>query len=531
MLKLIRVILGAEVDGFVSGIRRAQQALGGFVQGAAGVAAGVAAAFAGLPILINGLINSIQGLVDKVIGLGQALLEPAVSAQRFEAQAKAITGSASEAAAEYQHLSEMAMKYGLSLEELLPAGNQVNVLLRGQKGEVPIDEWERYTKLLAEFKALRPDVPMQLLGRALSGAAGGDLTTLTRALDVDLPSIIDRLDPKFKKFLETGKGAAEQQLGSVTKLGKDAEGQAGDALELLEALAEALGANEELLTGFADTWDGQIGRLMASWDHFKQIVGEPILEVLNDALDRLLTILGDHQDEIDAFAKSLGDWAAVNLDKLIDFLFNQDWEQIATNIGKVANNIKDFIESDETQKSLDALKQALLDISHTSFEGLKDFFENTDWDSIRKAIEAIADAVNAVNAYFHPEQLTPLDQAAAQYGAVVNTPSSSSGEIGGKNSLLGLTNGNSTVDSMFQEFLTHIKATLPGLAEIYQKGGDEGFRTAHGAATQVTVDINLNTEMLDGKIVSGATNVIAQFVDAKSAKGADKGFRGAHGAN
>jgi tetratricopeptide (TPR) repeat protein len=388
MLKLIRVILSADISNFTSGMSRASGALSNFLHAARG-------SFSGAVGFANNLINALANLpqaVNTITNAFESLLSPAITSDKYKAIFGAITDSGEQGAAMFEHLEEMSTRYGLSLEGLLPAGQQVAVMLKGLDGEIDPTKWQEWTQVVAQFSALRPDVPLEKLTRGLAALNSGNIAQLEMILDAPLRQIIEKLGPEFQKFLQDGANVQNQQLGAVTRLGEGVGDAAGDGLALAQALAEALGADEELLEAYADTFEGQVNRMLANWDRFKRIVGEPILDVLNDALERLLTLLEENQPAVDAFAESLGEWAAVNLEKLIDWLFEQDWGAVAADIKEMAMSIKEFAESEQTAEAIDTLKNALVEFGKINLSGAKSALTSIDWEAVATSVNATARA-------------------------------------------------------------------------------------------------------------------------------------------
>lgn len=388
--RLIRVILTADIDRFASGMGRATRLLGSFLGAARG-------SFSGAVGFANNLINALAHLpqaIQTVTTAIEGMFAPAILAENYKATMGAIVGDTEQAAEMFQHLEKRSIATGAAMTDLTQAGHQMAVMLKSTQGEVDMDEWTRWTSVLERLSALRPDVPLQFLGRALSALVAGNTAQLTTVLDVNIRQLIETLGPEFQGFIEDVEGATEAQLGQVTRLGEGAERQLGNALELAEAIANAVGATDELITAQANTFEGQVNRIKAIWDRFKRVVGEPILDELSDGLERLMDTLEENQPAIDAFAESLGEWAAVNLERLIDWLFNQDWAAVAEDIGEVAQEIKDFLNDPKTAESAEALRDALLDLAGGGYEGVKEFLQNTDWMAIGEAASSIAHMIN-----------------------------------------------------------------------------------------------------------------------------------------
>jgi hypothetical protein len=132
MLKLIRVILSAEMGGFVSGMGRASSILGGFLGAAR-------SAFTGAVSLANNLINALAHLpdaVNNITGAIEGLFGPALQRERQLAIFTSLTGSAEQAADMMGFLREETNKFGADFEGLSQSAQQVAVALKSTFGEI-----------------------------------------------------------------------------------------------------------------------------------------------------------------------------------------------------------------------------------------------------------------------------------------------------------------------------------------------------------------------------------------------------------
>jgi hypothetical protein len=331
-VRLIRVILSAEVLGFVTGINQARQLLGSFLstvksvmEGAAKLVGSLAKAFMDLPHLLDGVFEKVENFFG-----------PALSRERGEAIFRSLTGSAEQAGEMMDFLREKSLAYGKSMEEILPSAQQIAVALRGANGEVDPAKWEQLTMAIVKFSTLRPDVPIQLWGRAISGLLSGDVTTLTRLLDIDVKSM-GQLSEKVKEFLGGANQAREEQLGSVTRLGASAVADQETALQALDEIMEAVGATDDLLDETANTTQGKLDRLKAQWNDFVARVGTELLPILIEALDKLLAWINDHEQEITAFLTGLGAWAKDMATKIGEI----DFEQLGADLAAAGEKAKE----------------------------------------------------------------------------------------------------------------------------------------------------------------------------------------------
>lgn len=331
-VRLIRVILSAEINGFTGGINRAIGSLGGFLS----TVGSVMRAAGGF---VNGLVNTLAHLPDAFKTVTDAIegfFGPALSRERGAAVFQSLTGSAEQAADMMGFLRDKSLEYGKSVDELLPSAQQIAVALRGANGEVDPAKWEQLTMAIVKFSTLRPDVPIQLWGRAISGLLSGDVQTLTRLLDIDVKSM-GQLSEKVQDFLGGANEAREEQLGSVTRLGASAVSDQETALQALEEILDAVGATEDLLDATANSTQGKLDRLKAQWEDFVARVGEELLPILIEALDKLLAWINDHEEEITKFLEGVGKWA----EKVAQKISEIDFEQLGADLAAAGAQAKE----------------------------------------------------------------------------------------------------------------------------------------------------------------------------------------------
>ena len=322
--RLIRVILSAETSRFQSGMSRATATLGSFLGSVGRTVSGAVGFF-------NNLVNSIAHLpqaFDNITGAVENLFGQALLRERQQGIFASLTGSAEQAGDMMAYLRDESLKYGTELPGLAQSAQQVAVALRSQFGEVDPQKFQQLTRQVERFMALRPDVPVQLWGRAISGFLAGDVSTLTRALDINIRDI-QGLSAEAKAFLSQGQDVQDQQLGSVTRLAGETAAVSGDSLAVLEELSNRIGATDDLLDAYANSTQGKLDQLKARWQDFVARVGEEFLPLLIKALDKLLKWIDTHQEEITAFIKGLGDFAATGWVQFTNALGQVEWDKVA----------------------------------------------------------------------------------------------------------------------------------------------------------------------------------------------------------
>lgn len=343
MNRLVRVILTATINQFESSIRRAQGLFGSFV---GAVSTGVVLASQALQGLQAGW-SLLHGAMRTAINLaqlvGQTLLETAIAAERQRVVLTRLTGSQEQAGQMMDWLRGQATSLGLDYDRLVVSAQQIAVALRAQNGAIDTAQWQELTTQVAAFAALRPDVPIDLWGRAISAFMAGDPQTLTRLLDINVRQI-GQLSDSARAFLQDSTDATEQRLGAVTRLGADAASTGGDAMSALREIAEAVGATQDLLNATADTTSGKLGQIEARWEEFKTKVGEVLLPIVNETLDKLIKFIDDHEEDIDKFIRNLGGLATEGWEDLQRIVEETDWEKIGRDLQTAGEDVVDVFE-------------------------------------------------------------------------------------------------------------------------------------------------------------------------------------------
>jgi hypothetical protein len=386
MIKRILVILRLKTDGFQEGARNARRAFSGFIQSIPSGIAIASLALQGLQAGINLVSQAFHALGNIIRGVKTQLIDSAVAANRQEAVFKTLTGSAEQAAEMMEFLKETSFEYGAAVENLAPSAQQIAVALRAQFGEVDTTTFERLTLLVLKFQRLRPDVPLELWGRAISGLMAGDTSTLTRLLDINVRQI-QSLSEEAKAFLTAGEQATEQQLGAVTRLGEESAAAAGDALDVLFEIAEAVGATDDLL----DATTSQADILNARIADLKTELGQELLPIYETLLEKALEFFSENEDEIDKFidnvgnlAQSFADWiSGVDTEKIVE-----DIKAMAKNAGEFGGKVEKWFKGvnwDEVVGTLEQIWQIISDIAKfmgdiatvwdSTFGSAGDFFE------------------------------------------------------------------------------------------------------------------------------------------------------------
>lgn len=377
MRRVVRVVLTATVGQFNSGIRSALNSFTGLVSGVTSGAAAIGMILTGINSAVQLVTGAFRAMGNAVKWAHNTFLEGAIASERNRVALTSLVQDADLAAQIMDDVRERTMRYGLDAREAEFATVQLSMALRGMYGEVDPSKLTDLQDMMLQITTIRPDIVggAQAVGRGIAAAISGDFTTLTRLIDLPLTKI-QGLSAETQALLQGGEKATEQTLGTVTKLGEQTGQSGGDYIKALREILDAAGITSDLVDDMTDTTSGQLAILKANWQTFTDDVGKAFLPSLNEALEKFTELVAEHQPEIEAFADTLGKWAGINFEKLIDFLFEQDWEKIAKDVERLGRD---------------------------GFGSLSKFIQETDWETIAEAIGAIAEAIVAVKDFVSQE--------------------------------------------------------------------------------------------------------------------------------
>jgi len=328
VIKFVRVILGLEANAFTSGLQRAKAAFGSFT---GGIASGIGSAvqFLGnlgnavrlIEVAFSALTSVAKGLFDTFIG-GLA------AEQRLTAQLGVLMGGAQQAQEFLGNVADENLRLGFTTDDMIPAINKGATALKAMSGAVDPAKLDKFTQWLRQIKAARPDLGYEEISQALTKAMSGDVESFKRLIGVGLEDITT-LSEKSQETLANLQQAGDQQLGQVTKIGKDAKPSLEDMMALMDDVTENIGMGKEALAEYGDTWDAQIARLKEIWDTFADEVGKPVLAVLIEELGKLADFLIEHKADIVELAKTLGKMTAEGIKNAFEALKEVDWDKVA----------------------------------------------------------------------------------------------------------------------------------------------------------------------------------------------------------
>lgn len=337
MLRLVRVVLTASTRRFSSGMRRASRSFGSFQNIVTTGVAVAATAISSLAASFFFLTQSIGTALNIARGFFDALLGGAIRVESMGVALEVITDDAEQAAEMIAFMREEASRTGNEFDGLAQSGQQLAVALRGANGEVDIDQWKELVKQVEAFQALRPDVPVSLWGRAISAFMAGDPSTLTRLLDVNVRQL-GQLSDEARGFLDAASGASEAQLGQVTRLTGGVQSQAGDAMQALSEVANAVGATEELVDRIAETTGGKLAQSQEELKDTLRDIGKELLPDVNKVLDQFLDLI--RSDEFKEFADTFGQTLAKGLGEFVELISQLDPEQVKAFFSAIAEALQ-----------------------------------------------------------------------------------------------------------------------------------------------------------------------------------------------
>ena len=334
MNRFVRVVLSASVEQFNRSIQGARRLFRDFQGSIVDGAVGAVRALTELGRALFFLREGLRTVIALAKGLFDTFLQGAIDAERQQIAFEVLTDDAEKAADMMAFLREEANRTGNDFDGLTQSGQQLAVALRGVHGEVDAAVWEDLVRQVEAFQALKPEVPIQLWGRAISAFLAGDPSTLTRLLDVNVKQL-GQLSEEARQFLTTAGAAGDQQLGTVTRLAGGVEADMETALSALNEVAEAVGATDELTERLADTTGGKLAQSQEIWKDTLRDIGEKWLPVINQGLDQLLKFL--ESDEFSKLADAFADFGAEGLEELLRLLEETDPSQVGEVLSTMAD--------------------------------------------------------------------------------------------------------------------------------------------------------------------------------------------------
>lgn len=329
---IIRIVIEAVTRGLDRGMRGAIRMVRDFGGSLRAVGNTATAVWNGITQGIFFTREALQTLITVAQSLFDVLLRGSIDARRMEVTFTNITGSADTARQMMEELEQTSESLGISFEEAAQTGQQLAVASRNADGSFDINKWRELQEITRDFSALRPDVPLQLMARGVTAAASGDMSTLTRLLDVNVNQLLGLRDAADEVVDRGGQlqGVAEVRAAEV-------EATARGGIDALNQLRDAVGA-----TGLAETlageFDGVSGQIREEFKDIAREFGDEILPVLTDVLRELLELFREHEGDIESFASNMGKLVA-------DVIAGIDWDEVATDAERFANAIQRVFEA------------------------------------------------------------------------------------------------------------------------------------------------------------------------------------------
>lgn len=335
MIRLVRVILSAQVDQFTGGIRQALSSFSGF---ASGIASGVGSAinlFSQLGNIVTGFYHTIQLVSGAMRGLWDTFVQGAIDEERLALTMKFLSGSAETANSIMEGLDAWTVRTGTDSAEAEEAILDMAKALRATDGAVNPDKLFQTMDLLKRLSIVS-GLSIAEMSKVVGRAMTGDVEMLARTLGISKEQLA-KLSPEFAKFMQNAQGAQETQLNEVMRLGGEASQASGDALKALDEITTALGAGQDAISEYASSTGGEVLTLQALWDNFTEDVGKQLLPTIQVALEKLITFISEHKEDIDKFVKAFGDLSAEGFEKLMELIDSGQLEQFAQSLGTIGD--------------------------------------------------------------------------------------------------------------------------------------------------------------------------------------------------
>jgi phage-related protein len=364
MIKLVRVVLSATVDPFVGEIRRALGAFSGFASGIASGVRSVVGFLGDIGNIVSGVKHGFDMLAGTAHALWDTFIQGAIDEERLGLTMKYLSGSAENANKIMEGLDDWTVRTGTDSAEAEEAILDMAKALRATDGAVNPDKLFQTMDLLKRLSIVS-GLSIAEMSKVVGRAMTGDVEMLARTLGISKEQLA-KLSPEFAKFMQNAQGAQETQLNEVMRLGGDAQQASGDALKALDEITTALGAGQDAISEYASTAGGEVLSLQALWDNFTEDVGKELLPIIQTALEKLLTFIAEHKEDIDKFVKAFGELSAEGFEKLMDLIDSGKLEQFAQSLGTVSDA------GESLKQAFEWLSKAAQDIETimNSFNGL-----------------------------------------------------------------------------------------------------------------------------------------------------------------
>jgi hypothetical protein len=337
----IEIVITAAAQGLQSGLRRAMGIVGDFVNDIKGIGAAGMAAFSALNQAVFFFTQNIQTAIQIAKGLYNIFLDQAVQAERYGVVLEHLTGSEESAIAVMERIDQISQELGQDWEQVAAGGQQLAAAAKDAEGNFDIDLWEELLQMTEDLSATRPDVPFQLMARGVTAALQGDLSQLTRLLDVNVSKLMDLED--------AAEGAINQariSTGTLTGLVEiEVEKTAQGGIEAMRTFLENYGAAGAAQAIAEETIVGSWGRIKAEFESATRDIGEKFLPLITEGLQTILEWWDEHEDDVMAIADTFAEG-------LVDKLQNIDWKAVAGGITSVVKAVTDlFTAIDELANS------------------------------------------------------------------------------------------------------------------------------------------------------------------------------------
>jgi hypothetical protein len=368
----LRIILELVSSNLASGIRGAGSLFSGFANGIVNGVKSAGAALMSLAQTAFFVREALNTLAQAGRWVFDVFIKGAADTAKLEAKLRNIAGSSEDAGRIIDLLNQTAADTGASFDELAAGAGLMAVAAKDASGAFDFDKFARLMDMLQRMAALRPDVPLDRLARGLSTAATtGNWQSLELFLDVPLRQLVDIADAAD----EVAK--TPEQIGrGVTFIETKTSEAAQDALKSLDLLDEALkkaGATAGIVGDVAEL--SGLERFQQILQQIAKTIGEPIFEVLNRELSELADWLTENPDKVEAFAESIGQFLADNLEKAVAALEKFNWEKLADDLVKLAQALADadWQEVLSTMESVAKAAKTIADAIGLAIEGIEAF--------------------------------------------------------------------------------------------------------------------------------------------------------------
>jgi len=279
------------------------------------------------------LREALNTVAEAARGLFEAFVAPALQARKVEVALTNMTGSGQQAECMMNDMRRVATETGVSLQELYSNAPEATAAIKRISGSFSTKEWDAYLAAIKRVAAYRPD----LTAAEQIGIVNEMMAANLEAAAEKLGKTKEEVEQAVVTTTEVGLGRYTSIVKSEVEKGENIVATAGAVNDALEKMGIGTAAIDNTATA--------LDRLREAWNRIREIIGEPILEALANAAEKLLKWLDDNQETVDRLAQSFGEWVAGGVDKLIAWIEGGGIQVLLTQFQQLVDTVASLVQT------------------------------------------------------------------------------------------------------------------------------------------------------------------------------------------